>query len=461
MPSIPLVSAPIPPTTGNTAVRANPGMYDAVGAAGARLGQGFEAMGDLGTRIKHAQDYAAITKAGTAMQTAFEQFQTELNDPNNPENGDEKTWGPRWQERQAALKEQMAQDDSLKSLSPAARLHLDTQMQDWTKQTSTQIGHQATVRSLENAKGAVVADYNTKLRTGDIDGAVKAVQGAVPYGIIHPEEAGVLVASANRKADHYQASALIMQDPIAAEGALSEKDKDGKPTEFTHLDDDSRLQLTFEAHRRAMQLKQETAADLFERQQQGTPASPDEVNELVKQGRLSPTQAKQYLKPPKPEFDTDKFAGLMTDIAGYDPLKDTDRSQYAKLMARAAYDADIKGPAASDAVEMLKKKSDPKSVLNSPVAKDAVAAVDDAFKKGLYGKFTVTEPATAANGYTPKTVTDAKIYAQAKAEQLKTLDAVNRYIEQNPNASRAEVFKFISGLHEQAIATQGAKLFVK
>lgn len=485
MPSIPLLSAPdnvatatlpasarasqapagsraatISPVLRPT-VRANTDMYAGLAAAGQRIGEGIGAWGDLGVRIKGAMDYAAVTKANTTMQAAYQRFQTELEDPSNPENGDVTTWMPRWQERMTGLKESLNDDPAVKAISPAAKLRLDTQMSDWEKLSATQLNHQATVRQLENAKGTVEADYNAKLRTGDLEGAIKTVTDAVPFGIIHQAEAQQLIASAGRKAEHYQATALIMQDPIAAEGALTDRDKDGKPTTFTKLDDDSRLQLTFEAHRRAVQLRSEVAADLFERSQAGTPAPADEVNELVRQGRLTPAQAKQYLKPPKPEFEPTKFASIINDISSYDPAKDANRTQYAALMARAAYDADLKGPAAADAVELLKKKLDPKNPLNSPVSRDAVAAVDDAFKKGLYGKFEVTLPPTAENGYTATKKLDPKIYAQAQQEKMKNLDAVNRYIEANPNATRAEVFKFISGLHEEAIATQGAKLFQK
>lgn len=442
------------------AVRANTGMFDAVGAAGAHIGEGISAVGDLGFRIKAAKDYAAVTKASTVMQAAYQQFQTELEDPNNPENGDTSTWLPRWQERTAQLKETMGEDPAIKGLSAGARLHLDTQMAGWEKLSATQLGHQATVRQLEDAKGTVLADYNTKLRTGDLAGAVKTVSDAVPFGIIHKAEAQQLVASAARKVEHYQATSLIMQDPIAAEGALTDKDKDGKPVNFPHLDDDSRLTLSFEAARRARELRTQTASDLFQRQQDGNPAPADEVMALVQQGRLTAPQARAYLKPPKPEFDPMKFAEVMSDISTYDPTKDPNRIQYSKLMARAAYDADIKGPAAADAVELLKKKGDPKSDLNKPVVKAGEAAIEDMFRIGGYGQYQKRVPIPESQGGGFRTEINPGAKQAAQVIMARNLDSFHTWAEAHPNATHEEAQKYINSLNANHATNNASRLII-
>jgi hypothetical protein len=150
--------------------------------------------------------------------------------------------------------------------------------------------------------------------------------------------------------------------------------------------------------------------------------------------------------------DATRFAEVLTEINAYDPVRDSGRQRYAELFAQAQL---LGTQMATDAIARLKEKADPSDVLNQPVAKESMKLVEEAFDRGLYGSFEKFE----GYGNDRKKVVDPKAYAAAVETKARNQDALAAFLKAKPQATREEAAKFVAGLHADAVARQGARLF--
>jgi hypothetical protein len=474
IPTVPGTEQVSTPTTGirldaNTLeepARAQMGLAGTIGDAGQELAA-------FGQKIQGVVNYGIRADADRQMRQASADFQASR--AGRTDEGDwENQWKQKSAETQAAIYDQH-------NVGPMLRRQLDVDFKNWDQANAIEVRTIARKQMINRAVERADMDANMAAKDGDEQGVITAIKGRnyngkslTDLGALFPEQAEQLVKKNLAAMDHYAAAHLITNDPITAEQALAEEDKNGKPVNFKRITPENRLTLQFEAHRLATQAKAGTAADFFNRKQafltgEGPDIPPAEVRQAAVQGRLTPAQAKQFLKPPKPDFDPGKFAALTNDIANYDPNKDTDKSGYAALVARAAYDPDIKGPAASDAMEMLKKKADPKSLFNSPEAKAGNELINENFKRGIYGS--ISKLTQAPDG-SWKMKTDPKGLAQAQTMRAQAQTALDGWLAkpENSKATPAAVQHFIStfnrtartnALFAPAINTQTAKSAVE
>jgi hypothetical protein len=239
------------------------------------------------------------------------------------------------------------------------------------------------------------------------------------------------------------------------------------------MGDTMRKTLVFRAHKAATYMRRDSLAlwDTAIREfQTGDGPMPDKeaILEEAKHQGIPQSVIERKFKPPgaAKEFDAEGKATLMTKIANYDPSTDNAFVDRTNIESEI-YGLHLPAQAQTELLERLKHKGDPKDPINSPVAKDAIGAINQSFKIGLYGKFSQNVGYTfdgkragpGENAAEVRKEINPEVYARAKEEQMRNLDAVNAWLKENPAATREQAFKFVSGLHETAIATQGARVF--
>lgn len=453
MANIPTIPGTVQVGTPSPAVKLDENALNQPNLAARQLGGAVidagRSLGEFAQKMQATVNYGIAAEADRTMRQASADFMA-----SRAGRTDEHDWVNQWNEKANDTWQQIQEKNAI---GPALRRQLTQNFKDWQQangvEVQTMARKQMINRSIERA--SLAADEAAK--DGDERGVREVLEPLAKIGAAYPEQVQAMVKKYTDKIDHYQAATLIDNDPILAEKILNETDKNGKPVNFTRLTPENRLTLQFEAHRLATQQRVETANDFFMRKQNflagaGPDVSVDEVRDAVRAGRLTATQAKSFLKAPKAEFNPDKFASLYNDIASYDPAKDVTKKQYSDLMARAAYDPELKGPAASDAVEMLKKKMDPKSEYNTPAAKSGNALIAQNFRLGIYGRTTyrVLDDNPKSDTYGSWiTKTDAKGLAQAQRVRAETQTALDKWLAdpKNQGATPAQVQEFVAGLN--------------
>ncbi len=431
-------------------VKADFGALDApnqarLGLAGT-IGQAGEVLGNVSQKMQEVANYSILSDADRQMRKATADFHASL-----AGRTDETNWEKDWLDKADEVRQGIYDQHGA---GPALQRQLDTHFKDWTQANGIEVRSLARKQTINRAVERANLAADEAAKDGDEPGVKAALEPLISLGAAYPEQVQGMVLKHLDRIDHYAATNFITADPIHAEESLQEKDAKGNYVNFPRLTPEARLTLGFQAHRMAVEVRSDTAADFFNRKQafyagDGPDVPPDEVRQAVVQGRLTPAQAKQFLKPPKADFSPGKFATLYNDIAAYDPAKDIDKSGYAALMARAAYDPEIKGPAASDAIEMLKHKNDPKNVTNSPLAQQGNKIIAENFSRGIYGQ--INKLVMGADGQF-KLKTDPKGLEQAQVMRAQVQTALDAWLAkpENKNVTAADVQQFIHNFHRSA-----------
>lgn len=430
-------------------------------ALGGAIGEVGAQVGEFAQKLQATVNYGIAADADRQMRQATADFQASRAGRNDPDN-----WGEEWKKMSDQT---WSNINDTHAVGPALKRQLTQNYKDWQQANAIE------VNSMANQKRIGLAVDHTALAVDEAakDGHADFIQGAydplVKLGAITPDHAKLLVQQGLEKADRYAADRFISANPVMGEAHLMETDPKGKYVNFPHMDDNTRVTLAFQANRFAQIKRAQVASGFFQQRQDFlsqdpgdgvTDVNPDEVRQAVKDGYLAPAQAKPYLKPPKADFDPKAAADLKGEIMGTDFSTDQGNLRAYEYMAQIAGVAAGNKDAMSDLQQTLKRKTDPKDSLNSPVGKDALQIIDDSFKKGLYGQYEKTIPADANDPESkPKIVTDAKAYAAARQVQQHNLDAVDKFLHENPTASREDTFKFLSSLNEKPVAAKGSQLF--
>ncbi len=371
----------------NAPNRANMQLASTVGDIG-------EQIGAFGMKLQAAKNYGIQLSADSKMREAFADFQL-----SRQGRTDEESWASEWKDRAQEVRSDVYAEHGVNS--PILKRQLDNNFNTWESATGIEVkmlaNKTAIVRGQERLQNNLDISAQQLDRTGD---AEAKIDEAVRLGYYHPEQGAIMKKDYGRKVEQAAVKNGIIADPFATYADLQAKTKDGEYEHFKNLTIDERLTLGFEAHREMVAERTSTAADFFQKQQdfiqgEGPAIDPNEVRIAVARGSLTAPQARALLKPPKTEYNPAKFAPLIRDIAGYDPAEDGDKTKFAELVQRAAYDPEIKGPAATEAMSMLREKGDPKSSLNTPVAKGVLAQMrQDRIYNGAFIPEGVTETTT-------------------------------------------------------------------
>lgn len=453
MPTIPLVNAPessggpanparlspvlLNPTKAPT-IRANPGMYDAVGAAAARLGDSIAQVGELGFRIKNATDMAYITRSQTQMQAANTGFETWTK--TNP---DPATWQEELDARVSDTKGDIQQ--GAKTLSLMAQLHLKTAMVDWETHTRKTVQLQATEQNLQIAQASFTEFINQATINNDMPAIEQKVHEGVSAGIYHPVAGENLIKRARVQVNANVANQLIDADPFEAERQLASKDDSGAHLNFPDMQDAQREMLVFRAHKAAAETRTNTVrtwAQQVRDAQDGNAPMPDEQgirDEAAKQG-ISPKTIDRMFAAPK-GTDAHEFATAYGAVASYDQSADPTHEKLGELVAQVE---GFKGIAHEKLNSLLTKKLDPKSEQNTPAAKEANTAITQAFEQQFLGKWQnrIPDP-TDKTGSRMVTVKNQAVWEQAKQRQAQLQTALEGWLTKHPDATPAEATDFV------------------
>ncbi len=425
------------------------------------IGQAGRQLGEFGQKLQATVNYGIASDADRQMRQATADFQASRAGRNDPDN-----WKSEWQETASKTWDNI---NNSHAISPQLKRQLTQNYLDWNQSNAVEVNMLANKKRINLAVDHTSLAVDEAAKDGHADAIVSAYDPLVKLGAITPDHAKLLVQEGLQKADRYAADRYISANPVQGEDHLMETDKNGKYVNFPHMDDNTRVTLAFQAQRFSQIKRAQVATDFFNQRQaflsqdpgENVPdVNPKDVRQAVVDGYLSPAQAKAYLKPPKPEFDPQAAADLKTEIMGTDFASQQGNLKSYEFMAKIAGVSQGNKEAMADLQQTLKRKTDPKDSLNSPVGKDALAIIDDSFKKGLYGHYEKTIPADPNDPDSkPKTVTDAKAYAAARQIQQHNLDAVDKFLHDNPDASREDTFKFLSSLNEKPVAAKGAQIF--
>ena len=235
MPRIPLASF-TPSATPSSAVRGDMGMFDGVAAGQRALAAGISSIGgavnDFAQKKQEAVNYATAADADRKMKQAFSDYQEEMKT-----NGDDKTYLPKWQERQAAL----VKDLEVDKMSPVLRSQMDSQVKDWQQATTQNVRAIATAREIGRAASNLEASSMQDFMDGNDKEAVEKIDGGVRVGLYSAEKANELKKQQSNSAAYAKYNRTLSdlgELPPAAratelaklEAKLSERNAKGRPT---------------------------------------------------------------------------------------------------------------------------------------------------------------------------------------------------------------------------------------
>jgi hypothetical protein len=446
MPQIPLVNAPIPQAAGNYGVRANPGMFDGVNQANARLGDAVAGVGELAVRVKRATDTAYVIGAQTKLEAAQADFQTWTK--TQPDTST-------WQDEHAARMQAAVTDvdDGGKNLAPDAQLHLKTLTGQWQTRGASELNRLATNQNIINAQGTINEAVDQSITSNDVTGAHAAIDNGVATGIIHPNMGVALKKKVTVGVATNQANAAMEQDPFTVTEQLTAKDDGGNYVNFQGLPQAARATMQFRASKLANETRaatvREWATQIRQAQDDGS-MMPDEDGvraEAARQGIAPKTIDRLYAVPKvKTGTDAKEFAETYSAIMAYSPGDDPTKEHLGEIIAQAE---GFKGIAHDKLSAILTKKLDPHSPSNKPAFKAGVDLIDDAFKLGVYGSYRT--PGAQEYDADGKAIQREDPAKKQKAQMIRArnLDAFNAWVEDNPEKakSQVEITKFVNGLN--------------
>lgn len=450
MAQIPTVPGSTRINTPSVGVMADSGALNAPNRAraalGGAIGDAGQQLGEFAQKLQGAINYGIAADADRKMRQEMADFQI-----SRKGRTDEDQWEGEWKERSNQLWSSLQE---YTPMGPALKRQMQQNFLEWQSAGGIEVKMMAQRQAINRATERVNLAVDEAARGGDENGVVNALDGAVRDGLVMPEQAQKLKISSLAKIDEYAAKNYILNNPAGAVAYL-EAEKNGKPMNLTRLTPDDRLALLNTAKVQFTKYQSENYADLIEGLQNGEPATPTELQSLVAQKVISPKQRKSYETAYRlGNFNTDanRIGTTFSDITSYDPQDDPKFTKRAELLGRIATSG-FPQNVQSEMNQLLGQKSDPKSALNTPVAKDTFAAIDDRFRKGLYGKF--ENKVVGPDGVTFTTVIDPKIYEKAMAMKSKVEDATRRYLNQNPQATAEDVNRFVSDFQMTAVTKSG------
>lgn len=436
----------------------NPTTFDQVGQAGRRIGDAVQGIGaeagGLGLQIKTAIDAGTLAKTETAAEAHYQAFADSLKDGKNPENNNPSTFQSRWKEQVDNFQNAMSQDDGVKSLGPRARIEYQTMMAKYTAMTSQQVGHLATEKALQNGVGDIKTNYEAKLVVGDTKGAQETVQRGMDTGLLNPEEGKMMIYQIPMKSEYNQAVAMMSRDyktgggPIVLEQALKEQNQDGSFKYYPHLVGQQREAITFDAYRNARALQASVAQKYAVNAANGEQNDPNELQQDLKAGSITPAQYKGLSKPEK-IFTPENYARAVTVISSYDPKTDPSHEKEAQVWASLNEAQPHLSPQANSRLtELFKEKLKDESPLNSEVAKSAHKIIDENFRLGVYGKYETRVKDKEDNWMT---ITNPKVLDSAQQARARAQTMLNDWLAKpkNIDATPEEAAKFLSGINRQ------------
>jgi len=248
---IPLANTPVPGDAQATFAPLSSSTYDRMGEAGARVGQAIEGAASLASRIKGTLDDAAIQKASVEAHAHLAGMLNEFENGQDAQNGDPSTYAERWNDARSTFEDQQTKRSDLSNLSPMARIHYQSMMDQWRINAQMQVDHFATVKGLQNAEASYVNSFHANMAAGNMEQAVQGMRDGLERGAVKPEVGEQLIQHAPAENEYNQASKMGALNPVVTDEALTKADEKGNFVNFPHLIGDARTQLILRIHREA------------------------------------------------------------------------------------------------------------------------------------------------------------------------------------------------------------------
>lgn len=459
---IPVVESFVPGQAPQAFAKADPNMTAPLAQAGERAGAAIAGAGSdveaFYQRKQEAVNEGKLMALQNAHQTIFEDFQGKLADPTNPENGDERTFLPRWQEHSST-----ALDAAMKTigdLPPAIQTRATQLTKDWQAQSAVQVKNQVVQKEILNAKGAFdVATEKALMNTDQQAGIKTAMQlnaQAESLGFINHEQARANELAFPQKSDFNAAKTYLGEHPVLAQEALKEKDSvsapgtEGQFVNWTHLTPDMRQTLISEASRNSAYARAAFSDKVAEVVSQGQVIPQSMMDEAAREHTANPATLKMLSTKPK-DMDTDKASALMGDIAAFKP---GDWKGYADLYART------NDPSVSFMKEaarsLLEKNLSRENSDTSAVVKGGLKIIDENYDQAV--KPTKWVPHNNDTGEEGHRVTTPEVMKKAQSDRAALQTAFYEWSASHPNATPEDVKNFI---YKSGGTSQRASVFGK
>jgi len=418
----------------------------AASAQGAAIGEVGRQVGDVALKLQSAVNYGMAADADRQMRAAAAEFQQ-----SRIGRTDEDQWQTQWKEKSDEVWQGIQET---MPIGPLLRRQLTANFKDWQASNAIEVSTMANKQRINRAVDRVGLAADEAARDGDEHGIVAAFDGAVVNHLMLPEQADKLKKEYLTKVDEYSARNYIMNNPAGAVDFLEEQTKGGKYVNLTRLTADQRLTLINTARVQFTKYQTDNYDDLIKGLQQGTVATPAELTGLVANKVISAKQRKTYedaYRHGNYNTSVDSIGKMFSDLNDYDPQKDPQFRDRAKLLGQIATSG-FPQNVQTEMNQLLSQKTDPKHVLNSPVAKDAFEGIDQRFRLGLYGKFETKVEDKEGN---IRTVVNPKVYESAMQVKRRVEDAARKFLNENPQASAEDVNNFVSNVQMTNVVRSG------
>lgn len=466
---IPLVGVPEPTTPERTFTPLDTDTYAKVGRAGAEFGNALQGIGDLGFRIKHAYDDAAVTKIATSAEAAKTDAINSLTsslDPKtglpDPQNNDPTTYAERWEQAKQHAMDAAQNDPMGKGMLPEAQVRLKVALSGVFARGDAEVRGVTREKMLQVAGAVNDVAMKGMVMAGQEDQAQALAAKQVATGEKNPEWGAQQKIAIPQQVDQNAAIHLMTTDvklgggPFVAQDKLEAKDSNGKFVNFTRLLPEQRQELLRQSSYDGRILQQQTADKYNQYIASGQPIDLQEAKNDLLTRTLTRTTYNALTKPHKPVGDDPQgYVQLMGKINQLDPTNRDYASEYE--VGRDINN--LTGFNQENAKQLFKEKMNPRSQLNTPTAKYGFDVIESGLSKNVFGKY--EEPAeapSAANGFTGKKASlNESAYQSAVQRQAGTQSAFTDWLRdpKNLHATPADAAKFIYGFQSNQVR-QGA-----
>jgi len=395
-------------------------------AARRQMNEAFEG---LRNDLQEAKDYRVKKELELARNEAWGQFQESLK-----ERGEEEKWAEQWEKQSAEVAKPFLQ---MKGLSLKAKRELEFEQKAWAQQTRLGVQNLATQRGIEVSAKVAYAAADSAWDNGDEQGARTVYAEMVERKLLDARLVPQMVEKGRARMQVQEVMGLLNTDPIAALEMIKERREDNKPKHFDRLSEEQRYTLENHANRRASELRQKTYQDLAERMQGGEVLGDKELAELVERKLLKATDAQRIKKQRaaggmKPE--SIEFMELFHRARVYDAARDPSFEVADRIMAESLGMADFDRRRLWAILEQGRMGGNGGGAGGSrasganEVRKVALDAISSRFAAGVYGS-----PVDDFN----------KENREAMFHRYTVEDEIDRFMAQNPNASKVQVLRFL------------------
>jgi len=452
--AIPNYSA-VSPATGGARVDAQAAAapFGALAQAGGQIANVGQMLGQIALERQQHVNQGILANEDTIRRNTFAEIQEyAAQNQGQPEAWD-KFAKQKWQEYQNGRTSRAEAD----GWGPDVKESDELQMKEFSSRANIAFDAERSKALVRQSNARLEANAVTLMSSGDEAGAMKSIGDMNLF-----EDQRKTVAN---RVIYQTISGFIASDPVSVLDRLQEQTDAGKPKNWGALDENQRLTLMNEARSAVSKNQRDNYQSLIDGLNSGDVATADQLQGMVNGKLLTATQRNAYLKAyahGNPTTDPVKIGSLLSDIHNYDPTKDADYSKQGALLARIATGG-FPQNVQTQADALMKEKSNPDSVLNSDVAKDAMRYVDQAFNMEVFGKYKRVK--LAANGqpaldkendYKPVIEVDAADFAKASELRSRVQGGLTQFLRDNPKATPEQAQKYVTGFVMGDVQKAGA-----